>query len=146
VSLAPVAEPPVVKVLAVDDEPLNNELMQRAFRSLKNRKLLVATSGEAGLEIVRREPVDIILCDYSMPGMTGVQFLELVRDQAPKAISIMVTGYPELQEVTEAQLRGLVRHIVAKPWRVSDLIETIERAITMRDLSSAVSRIKNKPR
>ncbi len=136
----------VVRVLAVDDEAHNNELMERAFRSRAGWQLRVALSGKNGLEIVEREPIDIILCDYSMPEMTGVQFLEQAHQLAPDAVTIMVTGYPELQEVTEAQLRGLVRHIVGKPWTLRDLMETIERAITMRELSSAVSRIKGKPR
>jgi response regulator RpfG family c-di-GMP phosphodiesterase len=136
----------MVTLLAVDDEPLNNDLMQRAFRNRQNRRLLIAPSGAAGLEVLKNERVDVILCDYSMPEMSGVEFLEKVRQIAPEVVSIMVTGYPELREVTDAQSRGLVRHIVAKPWRLNDLLETVERALAMRELSNAVSRIKGKTR
>src|SRR5262245_53536896 len=108
-------EKPPVTVLSVDDEPLNNELMERAFRSREDRRLLVAISGEAALQLLRDNAVDVILCDYSMPEMSGVEFLQKARDVAPGAVSIMVTGYPELRDVAEAQARGLVRHIVAKP-------------------------------
>ncbi len=132
----------VVVVLSVDDEPLNNELMERAFRSREDRRLLSAGSGAAALQVLKENQVDVILCDYSMPQMNGVEFLERARALAPSAVSIMVTGYPELREVAEAQTRGLVRHIVAKPWRLQDLMETIDRALSMRDLNAAVSRLK----
>ncbi len=134
----------VITVLAVDDEPLNNELMERAFRTRHDRRLLIATSGPEGLVMLKANVVDVILCDYSMPTMSGVQFLEQAQNISPATINIMVTGYPELREVIDAQSRGLVRHIVAKPWRLKELMDTVDRAVSMRELNAAVSRLKER--
>lgn len=134
----------VATILSVDDEPLNNELVKRTFRSRANRRVLSASSGDEALQILASTKVDVVLCDYSMPGMNGVQFLEKAKGTTPSAVVMMVTAFIDLRDVTDAQLRGLVRHILAKPWLPADLIEATERALSLRDLTSAVSRLQSR--
>ena len=119
----------MITILAVDDEPLNNDFMSRVFRKCPDRRLLTALSGQDGLQILATNSVDLILVDYSMPGMNGVEFLERARTIAPKAVAVMVTGYPELEEVIDARSRGLMREILAKPLVSKELFDTVDRAI-----------------
>ncbi len=132
----------LVRVLAVDDECLNNELLMRAFRAArKDMRLVVAESAHDGLEHLKNEEFDVMLVDQSMPNMTGVEFLERAQPLYPKAICIMVTGYPELREVLDARDRGLVHHIVAKPWRAEELLNAIDIGLTLSDLRQLASRV-----
>ena len=133
--------PKPVLLLAVDDEPANNDLMMRAFRAEKEVKLLVAYSGSEALEILGRTPVDVILVDYSMPGMNGVEFLSAARKVVPDVVAIMVTAFPEMGDVHTARSRGIVQHIISKPWQVRALVDTVKRAISMRAMRETVSRL-----
>ena len=99
-------------------------------------------SGTEALEILARERVDVLLVDYSMPGMNGVQLLENAEKVAPDAVSIVVTGYPELGDVSEARHRGLVKHLLAKPWRTQELLSAVEHALKMRAMRKAVDTLK----
>jgi len=119
----------VTAVLAVDDEDLNSELMQRVFRTRTAVALTTVSSGEDALAALAKNPVDLMLIDQSMPHMTGVQLVRKAFAAGFKPICIVVTGYPEMKEVIEAWEQGLVRYIVTKPWRTADLLETIDRAL-----------------
>ncbi len=134
---------PEILILAVDDEELNNEMIERAFRGKKNCRVIGASSGAEALELLAKEPVDIMLVDHSMPRMNGVQFLEQAMRIVPDAVSVMVTGFPELKEVVEARHRGLVRHLVAKPWKTEDLVQAVDRALQMREMRRAVGKLKD---
>ncbi len=128
-------------ILIVDDEPINNEMVERAFRT-KGFRVLAARSGQAALQLLGEDRVDVMLVDQSMPQMTGVQFLERALQVMPDAIGIMVTGYPELQDVIEAKKRGLVHHIIAKPWRKEELVAAVALVLKMRDMRKAVDSLK----
>ncbi len=123
-----------VLLLAVDDEPTNLELYQRVFRAQPEIRILVAQTGLQALELLRQHTVDILLADFSMPGMTGVELLTHARPIAPDAIAIMVTAYPQLDPVMNALNQGLVNQVVTKPWRVSDLMDAVRRALTIHRL------------
>jgi response regulator RpfG family c-di-GMP phosphodiesterase len=130
-----------VTILSIDDEPFNNELLSRACRSREDYRLLIADSAQRGLEILKTEEVDVLLVDQSMPTMSGVEFVEHALRMLPRAICLMVTGYPELNEVLDASDRGLVHHIVAKPWRPKELMRTIDVALTLKDLRQLPSKL-----
>jgi CheY-like chemotaxis protein len=106
--------------------------MVRVFRKREGRRVITALSGPEALQILATTKVDVILTDYSMPDMSGVELIERARAIAPRVISIMVTGYPELPDVVSAQARGLVLHVISKPWKASEVYETVERALATR--------------
>ena len=137
-------QPSPVTVLAVDDEPANLELLERVFRSRSEWKFLSASCGERGLDIVRDNGVDVFLVDYSMPTMNGIEFIEKAKAIAPTAIAIMITGYGELDAVVLALNRGLIHHIVAKPWRIDDLVGAVRRALTVKNLRETVERLRDR--
>jgi diguanylate cyclase (GGDEF)-like protein len=63
-----------------------------------------------------------------MPGVSGVQLLEWVRQNHPKTVRLLMTGFAELDEAVESINRGQVYRYLCKPWRVEDLVETLHSA------------------
>jgi diguanylate cyclase (GGDEF)-like protein len=84
-------------------------------------KVLTASSGDEAMEHFRRQPVDLVLCDQKMPGMSGVEFLVWVRETYPKTLRLLMTGYAELEDAVEAINRCRVYQYLFKPWRVDEL-------------------------
>lgn len=123
-----------LNVLVVDDEPFNADAIKRAFRKDLAMVVTAASSGVSALELTRREQFDLFLIDYSMPGLSGVEFADQARPLAPNAVFIMFTGFPELKKVVDAQTRGVVDGILGKPWTIEELTLTIASARSMLHL------------
>jgi CheY-like chemotaxis protein len=108
-----VSEP--ATILVVDDLPANRDLMTRRLER-SGFRVLSAASGPEALETLRRQPVDLVLLDIMMPGMTGLEVLKTVRlDRSPAALPvIMVTAKTDSQDVVEALSLG-ANDYVTKP-------------------------------
>lgn len=78
-------------LLLVDDEENILSALKRLLRR-DGYTLLSASSGEAGLEILARQPVDVILSDQRMPGMSGVEFLRQARTLRPETVRMVLSG------------------------------------------------------
>ena len=91
-------------------------------------KVLIALSGDEALEIMKSQPVHIIITDQRMPNMTGVEFLEKVIEIFPDPIRILLTGYADMGAVVDAVNKGKIFHYLAKPWNEEELDMTISRA------------------
>jgi diguanylate cyclase (GGDEF)-like protein len=122
--------PTVTKIkcslLVVDDEPYI--LATLAALLSTEFEVLTADSAEAGMKVLQQRPVDIVLSDQRMPRMSGVQLLEWARQQAPKTVRLLMTGFAELEEAVEAINRSQVFSYIFKPWRVEELLETLRSA------------------
>lgn len=123
-----VTESPRPTILCVDDEPGILRALVRIFRAEPVR-VLTAPSGPEGLAVLRQEPVDLILTDYRMPEMTGVQFLEQACEIRPEAFRVLLTGYAESGAVAEAINRGHIYKVLYKPWNDEDLRLTVRSAL-----------------
>ena len=115
-----------VHILYVDDEEDNLIVFRSAFR--RYYKVHTATSGEQGLEILKNEPVALVITDQRMPNMTGVQFLKQLPDE-PYSIRIILTGFSDVEAIIDAINTGKVYRYITKPWDKDDLKITIDRAI-----------------
>lgn len=127
-------------LLCVDDELDNVDALERLFR--RTYKVLKATSGLEALDLLKQEPVSIIISDQRMPHMSGVQFLSESRAYAPDAIRILLTGYTDIESVIEAVNTGEVYRYMTKPWDPVDLTNTVQKAIEKLELRSELI-IKN---
>jgi two-component system NtrC family sensor kinase len=114
-------------VLYVDDEPENLRIFELGFR--RDFRLLTATSGERGLDVLNEQPVAVVLSDHKMPGMTGVEFLSRARELDPKTIRMLVTAYGDAETLSGAINDGSIYRYIAKPWRPEELRLSIRRAI-----------------
>ncbi len=116
-------------VLFIDDE-VN---IQRAFkRELhgESYEILTADSGEEGLLVQAEAEVGVVVSDHKMPGMTGVEFLEKVRQQWPKTFRIMLTGYGDIDTISSAINVGEIHRFLTKPWDRNTLKAAIDQGIS----------------
>lgn len=120
-------------VLIVDDEVNILHALKRAIRREPYR-VLTASSGVEGLEILDKESVDLIISDQRMPEMTGVQFLAKVKELCPDTIRIILSGYTDVNSITEAINIGNVYKFILKPWEDDALKATIRESLEMARL------------
>ncbi|HEU4662406.1 MAG TPA: PAS domain S-box protein, partial [Dokdonella sp.] len=94
-------------VLVVDDEPGIRTALTRMLRS-DGYRVLTAASGDEGLHVLSLNTVQVIISDQRMPGMSGTEFLGKVKDLYPETMRIILSGYTEIDVVTESVNRGAV--------------------------------------
>jgi signal transduction histidine kinase len=114
-------------VLYVDDEPDNLRIFDLTFG--REFTVYTAPSGEAGLDVLTRLPVALVLSDHRMPGMTGTEFLARVADIDPKTVRIMVTAYGDAETLEDAINTGSIYRYIPKPWTPEDVRATLRRGI-----------------
>lgn len=126
-------------ILAVDDEPANLRMLERLFR--KDYRVLTAVSGEDALRILEREDVSLIITDQRMPGMSGTQLLRESHSTHPEMIKIILTGYTDIDALTEAINTAQVYKFVSKPWDPITLKQIVEEAFHQYQLSVQQKRL-----
>lgn len=125
------------RVLFVDDEPRVLTTMRVLFRG--QYELFFADSGQKALELLKTQPVDVIVSDQRMPGMTGIELLRAARDLNPNAMRILLTGYSDLTAIIGSINDGEIFRFVNKPWSNNDLTSTLQRAVGAARVSQAVA-------
>ncbi|MBI4990316.1 MAG: EAL domain-containing protein [Rhodocyclales bacterium] len=102
-------------LLLVDDEPNILSALKRLLRR-DGYEILAAGSAKEGFELLATHEVQVILSDQRMPEMNGTEFLARVREIYPETIRIVLSGYTDLDSVTEAINRGSIYRFLTKPW------------------------------
>jgi diguanylate cyclase (GGDEF)-like protein len=115
-------------LLLVDDEPSIVSSLKRLLRG-DGYRILTANSGSEGLQLLAEHTVDLIVSDQRMPEMTGVEFLRKVRQLYPDTVRIVLSGYTELQTVTDAVNGGAIYKFLTKPWDDEQLRGHIQEAV-----------------
>jgi signal transduction histidine kinase/response regulator RpfG family c-di-GMP phosphodiesterase len=116
------------KLLVVDDEPDNLDLLYRTF--YREFKVLRAENGYEALEILSTQPdVAVIVSDQRMPGMSGTEFLSQTAAKYPNIIRIILTGYTDVDDLVDAINEGKVFKYVQKPWEDGHLRKVVKRAL-----------------
>lgn len=123
------SEERIPKLLFVDDEgPILKSLTR--FTRNKNWDVSIATSGEEGLKVLKSEPdMDVVVSDMRMPGMSGSEFLIQVRENYPKCIRILLTGYADMASLEKAINGARIYNYLTKPWDEYLLNEVLEGAL-----------------
>jgi len=127
-------------LLIVDDEPSVLSSLQRALHTEKFR-IVTASGGEAALQLLARRPVDVILSDHRMAGMTGLEFLRAAKERHPHAFRILLSGYPDLQLLAQAVNEGLAYRFLTKPWDDAQLRRHVEEAFEVQRLAQENRRL-----
>jgi len=115
------------KILVVDDEPTNIRLLERIFN--RHYQVLSATSGKEAMELLRQHNVAVIISDQRMPEMSGIEFLKQAAELRPRVIRIIISGYSDVNVLTEAINSGIIYRFISKPWNNEDLLQTVSKAI-----------------
>jgi response regulator RpfG family c-di-GMP phosphodiesterase len=116
-------------VLVVDDEAdILESLKDLLERSLNNLKVVTAESGPAALRILKSEPVDLIVTDYKMPVMNGLEFLSEAIKITPATPRVLITAFPDLELAIKAINDAQIENFSTKPLEPEAIVEVV-RAI-----------------
>lgn len=120
-------------VLFVDDEENILHSLKRLLRK-EGYRIMTATSGIDGLEILREQDIHLVVTDQRMPGMNGTEFLAKVKENYPDVIRIVLSGYTEVDSITESINKGHIYKFMLKPWNDQNLKLEIKQALEQYDL------------
>ena len=121
-----------LKVLVVDDDASNLASLRKVL--LRERMgVETATNGRKALEIVRRQPIHVIVTDFQMPGMTGLDLLRSVKAISPDTDVILITAYGTIEMAVEAMKQGAYDFVV-KPFKRQEIVRPVRRALEKQQL------------
>ena len=120
-------------VMVVDDEEDILTLMTSALEN-EDYTILTATSGEEALEKLETHGVNLIISDQSMPSMDGLSLLKKVKSEHPDIITIMLTGYAQLDTVEDTINEAGVYRVFEKPCSIVELKSTVNMALELKNL------------
>ncbi|MEO4049020.1 HD domain-containing phosphohydrolase [Pseudomonas sp. CAU 1711] len=126
-----IATPPQATLLLVDDEENVLNSLRRLLRG-SPYQVLTASGGEAALELLERQHVDLIVSDARMPGMNGAVLLAQVQKRWPECMRIMLTGYADLGTTIAAINEGQIYRYISKPWDDEELRLSIRQALAFQ--------------
>lgn len=120
-------------MLVVDDDANARALMVRVLARLGVNRIFEAGNANDGFTTFDGEArqVDLIVCDWQMPDVTGIEFLRLVRDVRPDVPFIMVTGKGDVRSVEDAWASGVAGYVV-KPYSPRHVQEQIAAVLNLR--------------
>ena len=129
-------------VLIVDDEKENIQIMELVLG--KHFNVLSATSGREALDILENKDCDVIVADQRMPGMTGVELLELTRKMDRDITGIVVTAYAEYKAIMAAINQGQAFKFILKPFDGTQLVASIHEAMEKTFYERAIRALVSK--
>jgi response regulator RpfG family c-di-GMP phosphodiesterase len=120
-------------VLFVDDEENILRSLKRLLRK-EGYRILTATCGADGLEMLKEHDVHLVVTDQRMPGMSGTEFLAKVKENYPEVIRIVLSGYTEVDSITESINKGHIYKFMLKPWNDQNVKLEIKQALEQYEL------------
>ena len=110
-------------ILVVDDEPNICAVFADALVR-HNYRVRTCTSGEEAIQLASNESFDAVFIDVMMPGMNGLQVLKVLRKRLPRAIFIMITGYPD-SGLVDGSLASGAFLCLSKPVSLEDVVDLL---------------------
>jgi diguanylate cyclase (GGDEF)-like protein len=130
----------LARVLVVDDDRLIRELVSDSLRP--RVRVECCESGEAAVAALRREPADLVISDLTMPGMSGVELLDLVRRGYPGTEFVLLTANASVESAVGALRMGAADYLI-KPIRTEELDAVVERILGRRRLLEENVRLRD---
>jgi len=119
-------------VLVVDDEK-NYLIVLEDLLLDEGYDVVTASSGNEAIEVIKRRPVDSVLSDIKMPGMTGIELLEQIMGLDHDLPVILMTAFAEVDQAVDAMKKGALDHI-QKPFDNRDVKRAVARGVEKRSL------------
>ena len=108
------------RILIVDDEASMRTLIRRTLSRMGMANLLEAASGAEALKLLVATPVDLVMCDWNMPAMSGMELFQRARSLKPDLVFLMLTGRADAESHAAARQAGVAAFLV-KPIAAPDL-------------------------
>ena len=124
------------RVLCVDDDAFMRGVFTRSIGA--EYEVLTSNSGAEALQLIETsDPIQVVVSDHRMPGLSGAQFLQAVRDKYPLMVRILLTGETDLAEAVAAMNQASLFRFLLKPGTRAVLLETLQAALTQYQLQFA---------
>lgn len=115
-----------MSILVVDDEPMMTDVIKMMLSLYLDANVLTTNSPHEALEILAGHPVSLLITDYFMPGMNGLELIKTVRGRQFSMPIIVLTGYYDSPELKLGNHTFGTFEIMGKPWSNSKLVERIK--------------------
>lgn len=116
-------------ILLVDDDANVRDTVRRQLSRVPHWHIAEVESGALAIEHCARYRVDVVVSDFDMPGMTGLELLELLRVAHPATVRLLLTGHDDLHLCLHALNQGVAHRFVCKPWDHVDLRTVVKDSI-----------------
>ncbi len=117
------------RILCVDDEANVLKSLRRLLMD-EDYEIFLAGSGAEGLQLLEENaPIHLVISDYRMPEMNGVEFLKQVYERWPETVRIVLSGYADTASIVSAINDGQIYKFIPKPWNDDELLVNIANAI-----------------
>lgn len=118
-------------IVLVDDEP---EVLEAMYLTLKRARqfqaeIRKANGGHEALAELEKTPAHLVLADFRMPRMSGVELLTAVRERWPDTVRALITGYSDVEIAMQAMEQARIHYYVQKPWNNDELRLTVWEAL-----------------
>jgi two-component system response regulator AtoC len=124
-------------ILIIDDEVLTLNNLKRALTK-EGYEVIVADTGETGIELFKRSRPNIVLVDLMLPGIDGIEVLKQIKRIETTTVVIMITAYEIIEKAIEAMKLGAYDYLL-KPFKINELKSNISRALELQSLRVRVS-------
>lgn len=111
------------KIIYIDDELINLSLFHINFRDRFD--IIISESPVKAIEIIKEQNIKVIITDYKMPVMNGMELINKVKDFSPDAICMIMTGFPESDVVTD---KTKLFKFIMKPFKKAEVMMFLEEA------------------
>jgi len=128
----------VPNILIVDDEIGPRESLRMILKP--NYNVYAVENGNAAIQMVQQEEMDVLTLDLKMPGISGIDTLKEIRTIDPEVMVIIITGYGTLKSAIEAIRYGVFDYI-PKPFNVTEILSIIDKSIQRRKLNLKVKEV-----
>ena len=129
-------------VLLVDDETDNLDVFRFNFED--DFGVRTASSGLEALEILAEGGIDVVVADHRMPGMSGLDLLEVVRDRHPHVGRMLLTAHTNEALLVESIGRRVLHHFVSKPWHYERMLGLLRAAVEQHRLALRAEALERK--
>lgn len=116
------------QILVVDDEPDILSAVRTVLEGTMSADVFVASSAAKGLQILRERPINLIMTDFKMPGMNGVEFMQLAREITPDAPIVLITAF-ERELVDAMEGSDAAQAVLLKPLSPRPLLQTVQKVL-----------------
>ena len=124
------------RILVVDDDESLRRVTQVQLQQ-SGYEVTTAADGNGAISILERFPADLVITDFKMPGMSGLELLRKIRNEYPEIVIVMVTAFGTIENAVEAMRAGAYDY-VTKPVQIEELRITVARALEHLELQEQV--------
>ena len=132
------------RILVVDDEEQMRDLLTKILER-KGYQVSVCGNGMEALSILEKEPMDLVVTDVRMPGLSGMEALRAIKELNPEIVVLIMTAFGSIDQAVQAVKDGAYDYI-NKPFKIDEMLLTIEKALEERYLRHEVSTLRQELR